>query len=323
MPHGEAAQHDAGVTADLQLGIAINDELLNPDPTERRAVLDHIGQVGLDHLTVGDHIDFHGGVGFDGFVAASTALASHDTLKVLMGVYLAGLRHPMATARQLATLSQIAPGRVTLGVGVAGEDRREVSNMGVDPASRGRRMDETLGLLRRLATGEAVDHEGEFFTLEEARILPPPEPRVPIVIGGAGEVAVRRTAEHGDGWLGMWCSARRYGSTHQQLVEAFEAKGRQGPTFAGYNVWVGLGADGDRARARLGERMSKLYNMPAEKFQHITAAGTPEDVAGFLAAYIEAGARTITLVPVADSIRDGIELVGEVRRLLVGVPVGR
>lgn len=309
------------MTAEIQLGIALNDELFNPDPTERRAVLDHVGDVGLDHLTVGDHISFHGGTGFDGFVAAATALASHDSLKVLMGVYLAGIRHPMATARQLATLSQIAPGRFILGVGVAGEDRSEISNMGVDPATRGRRMDETLEVLHRLAAGTAVDHHGEFFTLENARILPAPEPRVPIVVGGAGDVAVCRTAEYGDGWLGMWCSARRYGATHQQLLNAFEARGRSGPTFAGYNVWVGLGKDAGVARARLGERMSKLYNLPAEKFQHITAAGAPEDVADFLTTYVEAGARTITLVPVADSIHEGIELSGEVRRLLVGVPV--
>lgn len=314
---GVQAGDDVRVSTDIQLGIAVNDELFNPDAGQRRALLEHIGESGLDHLTVGDHISFHDGTGFDGFVAATTALASHESLKVLIGVYLAGLRHPMATARQLATLSQVAPGRVMLGVGVGGEDRKEISNMGVDPGTRGRRMDETLGLLRRLADGSAVDHDGAFFHLENARILPAQEPRVPIVIGGAGDVAVRRTAEYGDGWLGMWCSARRYGATHQQILEAFGESGRSGPTFAGYNVWVGLGKDAARARARLGERMSKLYNLPAEKFQHITAAGSPDDVAQFLSAYVEAGARTITLVPVAESIHDGIELAAQVRRELL------
>jgi alkanesulfonate monooxygenase SsuD/methylene tetrahydromethanopterin reductase-like flavin-dependent oxidoreductase (luciferase family) len=316
MAYGGRRGQDDGVEPQVQLGIAVNDELFTPDPGARRAVLDHMGEAGLDHLTVGDHISFHGGTGFDGFVAATTALASHDTLKVLIGVYLAGLRHPMATARSLSTLSSLAPGRLVLGVGVAGEDRTEVSNMGVDPSTRGRRMDETLGLLRQLAGGEAVDHDGEFFHLEGARILPSLEPRVPIVIGGAGDVAVRRTAAYGDGWLGMWCSARRYGATHQQLLEACEEVGRDAPTFAGLNMWVGLGSDADSARARLGERMSRLYNLPAEKFQHVTAAGTPEDVAGFLATYVEAGARTITLVPVADDVHTAIELSGQVRTLL-------
>jgi alkanesulfonate monooxygenase SsuD/methylene tetrahydromethanopterin reductase-like flavin-dependent oxidoreductase (luciferase family) len=310
-----------GVTMDIELGIALNDAFLEATPDQRRALLGAMEDAGLDHLTVGDHISFHGGTGFDGFVAATAALATSDRLKVLMGVYLAGLRHPLATARQMATLSQVAPGRLTLGVGVGGEDRTEVANMGIDPASRGRRMDEVLGLLHRLGTGEAVDHDGEFFQFENARILPAPAPRVPIVIGGGGDVAVRRTAEHGDGWLGMWCSARRYAATHQQILDACAERGRDEPSVAGFNIWVGLGEDGDAARARLGEQMSALYNLPPEKFQHITAAGTPDDVAAFIAPYVEGGARTITLIPIAESAEAGIELSGEVRKRLVSVGV--
>jgi alkanesulfonate monooxygenase SsuD/methylene tetrahydromethanopterin reductase-like flavin-dependent oxidoreductase (luciferase family) len=299
-----------------KLGVALNDEFLTAKPERRRLLLSELEDAGLDHLTVGDHLSFHGGTGFDGLVAATAALATSDSLDVLVGVYLAGLRHPLATARSLATLSQIAPGRLVLGVGVAGEDRTEITNAGVDPATRGRRLDETLDLLTRFATGEAVTHHGEFFNLENARILPAIQPRIPIVIGGAGDVAVRRAAAFGDGWLGMWCSARRYGTTHQQVVDAFAARGRNGPSFAGLNMWVGLGAEAGAARALLGERMSALYNLPAEKFQHVTAAGRPADVAEFLAPYVEAGARTITLVPVARDIHTAIELSGEVRRVL-------
>jgi alkanesulfonate monooxygenase SsuD/methylene tetrahydromethanopterin reductase-like flavin-dependent oxidoreductase (luciferase family) len=61
---------------------------------------------------------------------------------------------------------------------VAGEDRREVSNAGVDPGTRGRRLDKALPLVRRLLAGEEVSHQGEFFTLEEARILPALQPAI-------------------------------------------------------------------------------------------------------------------------------------------------
>lgn len=298
---------------EIEVGIALNDDFLEADPARRRDLLGRMETAGLDHLTVGDHVSFHGGQGFDGFVAATTALATSDKLKVLMGVYLAGLRHPLATARQLATLSQIAPGRLTLGVGVGGEDRSEVANMGIDPATRGRRVDETLGLLRELATGQVIDHDGEFYSFEGSSILPAPSPRVPIVIGGGGDVAVRRTVEYGDGWLGMWCSARRYAATHQQIVEGFAAKGQAGPTFAGLSIWVWLGNDAGTARAGLGEAMSTLYNLPPEKFQHIAPAGTPDDVADFVASYVEGGARTITLIPISDSPEEAIELSGQVR----------
>ena len=304
----------------MKLGISVQESLLTADPAARRSILAHVTDAGLDHVTVGDHLSFHGGVGFDGLVSATSVLCTDDDLEVLVGIYLAGLRHPVATARQLSTISQLAPGRLVLGVGVGGEDRSEISNAGVDPRTRGRRLDETLGLLHRLATGDSIDHEGEFFTLAGARIRPAPEPRIPLVIGGSGDAAIRRTAEYGEGWLGLFCSARRYRDTVQQILAATDRR-RSAPTWFGLSMWCGFGRDGDLARGLLGRRLESLYNLPAAKFQHVTAAGTPEQVAERLAPYLEAGARHISIVPVAESPDDAIEAVAEVRRLLLASSV--
>jgi alkanesulfonate monooxygenase SsuD/methylene tetrahydromethanopterin reductase-like flavin-dependent oxidoreductase (luciferase family) len=304
------------VTAAPDVGVAVNEDLLIPDPPARRRIPDHIADAGLDHVTTGDHISFHGGAGFDGLVSATSVLAANDRLDVLVGVYLAGLRHPMVTARQLATISQLAPGRLVLGAGVGGEDRSKISNAGVDPAIRGRRLDETLQVLRRRAAGETVDHDGPFFSLRQARILPPPEPRVPLVIGGSGDAAIRRTAAYGDGWLGIFCSARRFAATVERVRAAAAKLGRPAPSWFGLSVRCGLGADGVRARERLARRLEALYDLPAERFQHVTEAGTPEQVAARLAPYVEAGAGHLTLVTVAGSVHDGINLAAEVRRLL-------
>ncbi|WP_344854123.1 LLM class flavin-dependent oxidoreductase [Amycolatopsis ultiminotia] len=302
----------------LEVGVAVNDELLIADGPRRRGLVNHIAEAGLGHVTVGDHISFHGGTGFDGMVAATSVLAGHDSLRAVIGVYQLALRHPMAAARQVATLSQIAPGRLVLGAGVGGEDRSEVANAGVDPRTRGRRLDEALSVLRRLADGEPVDHEGEFFRLRDARILPAPAPRVPIVIGGSGDVAVRRTAEHGDGWMGIFCSARRFEDTVRKIRAAAETRHREVSWF-GLSMWVGLGRADLAAQRLLGERMQSLYRLPPEKFRHLTAAGTPATVAAALKPYIDAGARQLTLVVAAESVHDGIEMAGEVRDLL-GIP---
>jgi alkanesulfonate monooxygenase SsuD/methylene tetrahydromethanopterin reductase-like flavin-dependent oxidoreductase (luciferase family) len=307
-----------------RLGVAVNEALLIPDPAARRRILDHIATAGLDHVTTGDHISFQGGTGFDGLVSATSILAASDTLTVLVGVYLAGLRHPVMTARQLATISQIAPARLILGVGVGGEDRSEISNAGVDPATRGRRLDETLEVLRTLATGQAVDHQGQFFSLSNARILPPPDPPVPLVIGGSGDAAVRRTAAYGDGWLGIFCSPRRFGETVGRIRDATAELGRPAPSWFGLSMWCGLGSDEDRARELLGQRMQALYHQPPERFQHVTAAGTPGQVAEKLAPFVAAGAEHLTIITVADSVHDGIDLAAEVRGLLQAefAPVG-
>ncbi|TDO46864.1 alkanesulfonate monooxygenase SsuD/methylene tetrahydromethanopterin reductase-like flavin-dependent oxidoreductase (luciferase family) [Kribbella sp. VKM Ac-2527] len=301
----------------MKVGVAVNEDLLIPDPAARRRLLDHIAEVGLDHVTTGDHISFHGGAGFDGLVSATSILTAHDGLDVVVGVYLAALRHPMLIARQLSTISQLAPGRLVLGVGVGGEDRSEVSNAGVDPATRGRRLDETLELLRRLADGETVDHDGRFFSLRKASILPVPDPPVPLVVGGSGDVAVRRTARYGDGWLGLFCSARRFADTVERIRAATADLGRPAPSWFGLNMWCGLGLDAARAQDLLGRRLEALYNLPAEKFEHVTASGTPEMVATKLAPYVAAGAEHLTLIIAAGDVHEGVDLAAEVHRLLV------
>lgn len=300
----------------ITVGLSVHESLLVPDPVARRHMLDRVTDAGLDYVTVGDHISFHGGTGFDGIVSATSILASNDDLGVVIGVYLLGLRHPMLAARQLATLAQIAPGRLTLGVGVGGEDRSEISNSGVDPATRGKRLDETLEVMQKLLTGDEVSHTGRFFELDRARILPPPSAPIPIVVGGKGDSAIARTARYGDGWLGIFCSARRFGETRTKIIDAAAEFGRSPEAF-GVNVWCGLDNDPDVAEKLIGERMSAMYRLPREKFRHVAPAGTPKQVADWMSRFVDAGARSITIIPVG---RDGdaeIDHAAAVREILV------
>jgi alkanesulfonate monooxygenase SsuD/methylene tetrahydromethanopterin reductase-like flavin-dependent oxidoreductase (luciferase family) len=302
----------------VRVGISAHDTLMDSDPVRRRSVLAAIADAGLDHVGLGDHISFQDGKGFDGLVSATAALCSHDTLPVIIGVYLLGLRHPMLAARQLSSLSEIAPGRLVLGVGVAGEDRSEVSNSGVDPGTRGRRLDETLDVVRELATGRPVEHHGEFFDLEAALVLPAPEPRIPIVIGGKGDVVVKRVARYGDGWLALFCTPRRFALIRAEIIAAAQAYDRDEPSWFGLNIWCGLDEDVTRAREMLAAKMEEMYKLPFERFSHLSLCGRPQDVAEGLAAYVAAGVGHITVIPAARSTEAGIASVGEVRRLLVG-----
>jgi alkanesulfonate monooxygenase SsuD/methylene tetrahydromethanopterin reductase-like flavin-dependent oxidoreductase (luciferase family) len=301
-----------------KIGISVHDSVMVAEPARRRALLGQTEASGLDYVCVGDHVSFHDGTGFDGLTAATAALSASDRLPVLVGVYLLALRHPLLTARQLASISQLAPGRLILGAGVGGEDRSEVSNSGVDPATRGRRLDECLEILRALAGGDPVDHQGEFFELRSARIRPAPSPPVPVIIGGKGEAAVRRTARYGDGWLAIFCSARRFAQTREQIAEAAAELGRPVPPWYGINVWCGLDANAARARSLLAAQLEGLYHLPFGKFERLAPAGTPAQVAEQLAPYLEAGAEHITLIPAAASPEAGVEHAAAVRALLEG-----
>lgn len=312
-----------GTGASVRVGMSVHDILLSLDPRSREAILARAERARLDYLCVADHVSFHDGSGFDGLISATAALTSTEHMPVLVGVYLLALRHPLLAARQLASISQLAPGRLILGVGAGGEDRAEISNSGVDPATRGRRLDECLDVLRALAGGAALDHSGEFFSLRGAAIRPAPQPPVPIVVGGRGEAAVRRTARYGDGWLGIFCSPRRYAQMREQISAAAAALGREPPAWYGLNIWCGLDDNPDRARQLLARELEGLYRLPYDKFRHVTLAGTAHQVASQIAPFVSAGAGHITVVPVSASPEAAVEHAAAVRATLVDALPGR
>ncbi len=170
-------------------------------------------------------MSFFAGLGFDGLVQATALAMLHPTLPIHTGVYLLPLRHPVLVARQLADIAQLAPGRLVFGVGIGGEDRHEVSACGVDPATRGLRMNECLTIVRQLMSGETVTFHGEFFDLDDAVITPAPA-AIPIIIGGRSDAAIRRAGRLGDGWLGIWNSPRRFAAAIEIAAQEAARTGR-------------------------------------------------------------------------------------------------
>jgi alkanesulfonate monooxygenase SsuD/methylene tetrahydromethanopterin reductase-like flavin-dependent oxidoreductase (luciferase family) len=284
---------------------------------QRRAMLERAADGGLDHVFMADHVSFYGGLGMDGLINAATIGALHESLSVYIGVYLLALRHPLPVARQLSSLCASAPGRVVLGVGVGGEDRHEIEVCGVDPSTRGRRTSEALVVLRGLADGEPFSHTGEFFVVQDAIVRPAPDPPVPIVIGGRSSAAVRRAALHGDGWLGVWCSPRRFEQVAREIADQAQAAGRGPRSWRnGMQIWLGIGDDRDAARERLAQRMEAMYRVPFERFEKYSPYGSAQEIADALAPYVEAGCREFNLMPVAESSEAGIDAVAQIKQLL-------
>ena len=272
---------------------------------------------GIDRLFVGDHVTFRGGAGFDGLVNAAALAVATRRATVQTAVYLLPLRHPVPVARQVASVAALAPGRLVFGVGVGGEDPAELRACGVEPASRGRRMDEALAVLRPLLSGAEVSVDGAFFSLDGVRIAPAPEPPVPIVIGGRSDAALRRVARHGDGWLGLWVSPARFADA-VGLIGKYAAE--EGRTVAqwqhGMHVWCGLGASAGAARRELSAVMEAFYRVPFGKFERYCPCGTPEEIAASLRPYVDAGCRSFNLIPVADSEQAAIDGADAVRTFL-------
>ena len=136
------------------------------------------------------------------YLAHLAARTTHVRLGTF--VYLLGLRHPLIAARAFATVDLLSGGRLELGVG-AGWLEAEWRAAGVDPRSRGRRLDESIEVTRRLWRDEEIEHRGTFWSWEPVRFEPKPRQvgGPPILVGGESARALRRAAQLGDGWMSM------------------------------------------------------------------------------------------------------------------------
>jgi len=298
--------------------------LLDQGPETARAFLAQAGRAGIDHVCCGDHVSFFGGFGFDGLTQATALTMLHPTLPVHTGVYLLSLRHPVLVARQLADLARIAPGRLVFGVGIGGEDRHEVAICGVDPATRGLRMDECLAIVRELLTGKPVTYHGRFFDLDDAAIAPAAAEPIPLIVGGRSDAAIRRAGRLGDGWLGIWNSPRRFAAAVELAAEEAARAGRPDPPRRhAMQIWCGLADSRQAARASLAPAMESFYQLPFESFERYCPYGTPADVAEFLAPYAAAGCTEFNLIPQSPDPAQAIARVAEVKNLLAPQLAGR
>jgi alkanesulfonate monooxygenase SsuD/methylene tetrahydromethanopterin reductase-like flavin-dependent oxidoreductase (luciferase family) len=301
----------------ITVGIVLRQQDIEREGRRLVALTAAIAAAGIDHVTVGDHVSFEHGNGADGLIQATALLASHATLRVQTGVYLLALRHPATVARQLATLSSIAPGRLTFGVGLGGDDPRELRLCGVDPRTRGARLDEALTLLRAFLTGDAVDFRGRFFDVDGAAIRPAPDPTPPIIVGGRSDAAVRRAGRLGEGWIAVWVSPRRFADAIRTVEEVATGLGRTGVDWQHtLQLWAGFGTDRETARRRVGAAMEQSYQLPFDRFERYVPSGTPDDVAAALVPYLEAGCRRFNFVPEGESLAASIEALAALKRRL-------
>ena len=165
--------------------------------------------------------------------ASLLSFVSARTSKVRLGtyVYLLGLRHPFITARSFATLDWLSGGRAVIGAG-AGWLRSEWQALGIDPSTRGARLDEAIGVCRRLWTERTVAHDGAYFPFDEVAFEPKPvQQPIPIFIGGESAVALRRAGRLGDGWIGMGATPDTAAAAVGVIRSHREEAGRQGAPF--------------------------------------------------------------------------------------------
>ena len=127
------------------------------------------------------------------------------TIRVATGVLLLPEHNPVLVAKQAASLDRLSNGRFTLGVGI-GWSREEFDALGVPFARRAERTAEYVDAMRTLWRDDVASYSGEFVRFDTIRVNPKPvrDRRIPIVLGGNSDAALRRVVAWGDGWYGFY-----------------------------------------------------------------------------------------------------------------------
>ncbi len=138
----------------------------------------------------------------DPLIALSAVAAATETIKLGTGVNILPQVNPLLMAKQTASLDFISNGRLLLGLGI-GWLKEEFDAMGTPYERRGARFDEYLAAMKKVWSGDTVEHEGEFlkWTGFKSHPLPPQRPHMPLIIGGNAGKVFERVATLGNGWF--------------------------------------------------------------------------------------------------------------------------
>ncbi|WP_123981851.1 MULTISPECIES: LLM class F420-dependent oxidoreductase [Streptomyces] len=252
-------------------------------PADLVAIARAAEHAGFAYLAVCDHVAIPrrlapamSTVWYDPVATLAHLAAVTERVRLLSHVAIVGLRHPLLSAKQYATLDHLSGGRLILGVG-AGHVAEEFEVLGVDFRQRGAVLDEAIDALRAaLGPDEFPSHHGKFYDFEGLGQRPrPAQERVPVWVGGSSPAAVRRAALKGDGWLPQGDPRDRLPAQIDRLLRLREDAGVEEP------ITVGAIAE-------------PLYvGAPGWEVGRRTLSGSPEELAESLRAYGEMGVHQI------------------------------
>lgn len=238
----------------MRIGATFPTTEIGGDPLAIRDWAQAVEDLGYDHICLYEHVlgftENPDGSAFGpvtpqvtsdeplvllGFLAAITRRVG-----LLTGIVVLPQRQTALLAKQAAEVDALSGGRLRLGVGV-GYHAREMTALGADFHTRGKRMDEQIGLLRQLWTQEAVTFEGHWHHIPDGGGLLGPRPvqrPIPLWFGGRSEAAAQRAARLGDGWfpIGPNDQVRAALASFRTHLAAV---GRQ-PADVGLEIWGGL-----------------------------------------------------------------------------------
>lgn len=176
-------------------------------------------KLGFDYVWVTDHYNNR-----NVFTTLATiAIYTHD-IRLGIGVTNPYIRHPAATASAVASLVEMAPGRIALGLGAG--DRATLEKLNIEMVKPLSAVREAVGMIRSLLTRRVASVEGEVFKVKEANLNFRCKSSVPIYIGAQGPLMLRLAGEIGEGVLVNASHPEDIGYAVKQIKRGAEKAGR-------------------------------------------------------------------------------------------------
>ena len=174
----------------------------------------------------------------DPLIALAAIATQTETLRLGTGVNILSQANPLYVAKQAASLDFVSNGRFELGVGI-GWLREEFQAAGTPFERRGARFDDYVQAMRKLWSGETVEHKSEFLDWTGFKSHPSPvQDPLPVVIGGTKGRAFERTARYGNGWFAPTPSADALAPMLEELDRACADAGRDRAEIEVTSMWA-------------------------------------------------------------------------------------
>lgn len=162
----------------------------------------------------------------DPLLALATIAAHTTRLRLGTGVNILPQSNPLLLAKQAASLDVLSGGRLMLGLGI-GWLREEFVAMGVSFEDRGARFDDYVSAMRKVWSGEVVEHRSAYLDWSGFKSYPRPlQQPLPLIVGGSRGGAFERVARHGDGWFAPCETPAELAPQLDRLRAACRAAGR-------------------------------------------------------------------------------------------------
>src|SRR3954468_23930755 len=258
----------------MKFGVSYSTGTSGTDPERLAAAARYAEESGFESFYLPEHMALHVGARVGDFeIPPATPIAdpleclafvAASTSRIVLGtaVLLLPYHEPVVLAKRLATLDVLSTGRMrllTIGVGAL---PGEAAAVGVGYATRGRRADEAMHVLRALWAGDAqgATFTGQFFSFADVTSFPKPHDvdTLPIHVGGSSRAAARRAGLRGDGWFpGGWLPPQER-AAQWELVRSTAAEAGRDPDRIEHTRWASLETEPDAVEGFARQGVTRL-----------------------------------------------------------------